>query len=164
MTRQTISWSHVERQVSVLNAVIFSTSSVRTTPTGGRLEGRVIATWGLGWYPVNNYRRGERINSMWPNDAIWLCRSGSTLAQVMACCLMAPSHYLNQVWLPSQDNFRENAQKNCKKFKYFFCSSARGKWVNSLWPSDANWWHRTGSALAQVMACCLTTWSHFLNQ
>ena len=24
---------------------------------------------------------------------------GSTLAQVMACCLMAPSHYLNQCWL-----------------------------------------------------------------
>ena len=26
-------------------------------------------------------------------------RYGSTLAQVMACCLMAPSHYLNQCWL-----------------------------------------------------------------
>ena len=26
-------------------------------------------------------------------------RSGSTLAQVMACCLMAPSHYLNHCWL-----------------------------------------------------------------
>ena len=29
-------------------------------------------------------------------DKYW---SGSTLAQVMACCLMAPSHYLNQCWL-----------------------------------------------------------------
>ena len=29
----------------------------------------------------------------------WLYRSGSTLAQVMACCLMAPSHYLIQCWL-----------------------------------------------------------------
>ena len=26
-------------------------------------------------------------------------RFGSTLAQVMACCLSAPSHYLNQCWL-----------------------------------------------------------------
>ena len=26
-------------------------------------------------------------------------RSWSTLAQVMACCLTAPSHYLNQCWL-----------------------------------------------------------------
>ena len=39
------------------------------------------------------------INSLWPSDTIWLHRSGSTLAQVMACCLTAPSHYLNQCWL-----------------------------------------------------------------
>ena len=38
-------------------------------------------------------------NSLGPSDAIWRQRSGSTLAQVMACCLMAPSHYLNQCWL-----------------------------------------------------------------
>ena len=30
---------------------------------------------------------------------IWWHKSWSTLAQVMACCLMAPSHYLNQCWL-----------------------------------------------------------------
>ena len=39
------------------------------------------------------------INSQWPSDAIWCYRSGTTLAQVIACCLMAPSHYLNQCWL-----------------------------------------------------------------
>ena len=39
------------------------------------------------------------VNSLLPNDVIWWNRSGSTLAQVMACCLMAPSHYLNQYWL-----------------------------------------------------------------
>ena len=38
-------------------------------------------------------------NSLWPSDAIWWHRSGSTLAQVMACCLTAPRHYLNQCWL-----------------------------------------------------------------
>ena len=38
-------------------------------------------------------------NSLWPSDAIWRQRSGSTLAQVMACCLTEPSHYLNQCWL-----------------------------------------------------------------
>ena len=38
-------------------------------------------------------------NSLWLRDAIWRQRSGSTLAQVMACCLTAPSHYLNQCWL-----------------------------------------------------------------
>ena len=36
---------------------------------------------------------------MWPNDTTWWHKTGSTLAQVMACCLMATSHYLNQCWL-----------------------------------------------------------------
>ena len=40
-------------------------------------------------------------NSLGPSDAIWRCRSGSTLAQVIACCLTAPSQHLNQCWLIS---------------------------------------------------------------
>ena len=37
--------------------------------------------------------------------------------------------------------------------------------LNSLWPSDAIWQHRSGSALARVMACCETAPSHYyLNQ
>ena len=39
-------------------------------------------------------------NSLWPSDNIWRHGSGSTLGQVVACCLMAPSHYLNQCWPP----------------------------------------------------------------
>ena len=39
------------------------------------------------------------VNSSWPSDGIWWHRSGSTLAQVMACCLTAPNHYLDQYWL-----------------------------------------------------------------
>ena len=39
------------------------------------------------------------LNSLWPGDAIWWHGTRSTLAQVMACCLTAPSHYLNQCWL-----------------------------------------------------------------
>ena len=38
------------------------------------------------------------INSLWSNDALWWHRSWSTLFQVMAWCLTAPSHYLNQYW------------------------------------------------------------------
>ena len=38
------------------------------------------------------------INPLWPSDSIWQQRYESTLAQVMACCLMARSHYLNQCW------------------------------------------------------------------
>ena len=36
---------------------------------------------------------------MWPIDAIWWHKTGSILVQLMACCLTAPSHYLNQSWL-----------------------------------------------------------------
>ena len=39
------------------------------------------------------------LNSLWPSDIIWRQGSRSTLAQVMDCCLTAPSHYLNQCWL-----------------------------------------------------------------
>ena len=39
-------------------------------------------------------------NSLWPTDSLWQQKSGSTLAPVMACCLTAPSHYLNQCWFP----------------------------------------------------------------
>ena len=57
-------------------------------------------------------------DTLWPNDDIWRHRFGSTMAQVIACCLMAPSHYLNQclilfdnlLWYSPQVNFWENAQ------------------------------------------------------
>ena len=39
------------------------------------------------------------VNSLAPGDVTRLHRTGSTLAQVRACCLMAPSHYLNRCWL-----------------------------------------------------------------
>ena len=41
----------------------------------------------------------DELTHLWPSDTIWRQRSGSTLAQAMACCLTAPSHYLNQCWL-----------------------------------------------------------------
>ena len=38
-------------------------------------------------------------NLLYPSDAIWRHGSGSALVQVMVCCLMVPSNYLNQCWL-----------------------------------------------------------------
>ena len=38
------------------------------------------------------------LNSNWPSDTIWRQRCGSTLAQVMAWCHQATSHYLSQCW------------------------------------------------------------------
>ena len=34
------------------------------------------------------------VNSLWPSDAIWCQKSGSTLFRVMACCQMASRNYL----------------------------------------------------------------------
>ena len=35
----------------------------------------------------------------WPSGAIWRHRYGSRMAQIMAFCLTAPSHYLKECWL-----------------------------------------------------------------
>ena len=43
--------------------------------------------------------RPQWVNSLAPGDVIWHCGTESTLAQVMACCLMAPSHYLTWSYL-----------------------------------------------------------------
>ena len=48
-----------------------------------------------------------QFNSLWLSDTIWWHRSGSTFAQVMACCLAAPSHYLNQCCHVSSVRFRD---------------------------------------------------------
>ena len=56
----------------------------------------------------SDFETTSAFNSLWPNDAIWGHRSGSTLAQVMACCLMAPSHYLNQFTNVDLSSLRSN--------------------------------------------------------
>ena len=46
--------------------------------------------------------RGRWVNSLRPADAIWHHRTWSILVQVMTCCRMTPSHYLNQCVLISK--------------------------------------------------------------
>ena len=36
--------------------------------------------------------------------------------------------------------------------------------INSLWPSDAIWRYKSVTTLVQVMVCCLTAQTHYLNQ
>ena len=54
------------------------------------------------------------LKSLWPSDAIWRQRSGSTLAQVMACWPMAPGHYLKQCWVTIK-SIKEQFVGECKK-------------------------------------------------
>ena len=58
--------------------------------------------------------KASEVNSLWPSDTIWRQRSGSTLAQVMAWCLTAPSHYLNQCWLIISEVMWHSYQGNFK--------------------------------------------------
>ena len=81
-------------------------------------------------------------NSLWPSDTIWQQRSGSTLAQVMACCLMARSHYLNQCRLIMNEDLWQSPDSNFPAIYWWYqlenClsnisfKSPRGQWVNYL--------------------------------
>ena len=86
------------------------------------------------------------MNPIWPSGAIWRHRSGPTLAQVMACCLTAPSHYMNQCWLVinkaqwhssecdlSCDNSAINHWNQFKKIRILnwiqMCQGGNGSWL-----------------------------------
>ena len=51
-----------------------------------------------------------------------------------------------------------------KNSVFYWLQSKILLFVNTLWRSDAIWRHRSGSALAQVMAWCHQAISHCLNQ
>ena len=91
----------------------------------------------------NNVKRSAvRFNSLWPSDSIWWHSSGSTLAQVMACCLTAPSHYLSQhiinryVWHEAESNVTGIVQEitwwhELENYtSMIITTSPRGQWVN----------------------------------
>ena len=85
------------------------------------------------------------LNSLRPSDAIWRQWFWTTLAQVMACCLTAPSHYLNQCWLiirgvlwhTSESSFAGIAQGIDSGYEFEkdilknIFKSPRGQWVNA---------------------------------
>ena len=48
---------------------------------------------------MHNCIAGDNKFTHQPSDTIWQHRCGPKLDQAMACCLTAPSHYLNQCWL-----------------------------------------------------------------
>ena len=88
-------------------------------------------------------------------NPIWRQRSGSTLAQVMACCLTAPSHYLNQCWLiirkvqwySSEDNLTShisaiNHWNKLENYSYKIpFKSATGQWlIPHNWPHPTYLW------------------------
>ena len=66
--------------------------------------------------------------------------------------------------LPKEDSTK--IQANTAKMIWRLCEIHCWMLIsfNSLGPSDAIWRQRSGSTLGQVMACCQTAPSHYLNQ
>ena len=99
--------------------------------------------------------RPQCVNSLWPSDVIWRQRSRSTLALVMACCLMTPSHCLNQCWLMISEvlwhspdsNFTENTSDIYRWTEFEIYSfetvvkSPRSQWVK--WATAIAGWTMT---------------------
>ena len=79
-----------------LTCVMYIMAADDMATQGARASAAMLLNWVSQIIPVINTRT---VNSLRPSDAIWRHRTMSTLAQVMACCLTAPSHYLNQCWL-----------------------------------------------------------------
>ena len=67
------------------------------------------------------------IESLCPSVVIWRQGSRSTLAQVMAWCLTAPSHYLNQFWLMIGEVLWHSPDSNLTKNTY---DDTRTKWFD----------------------------------
>ena len=120
--------------------------------------------------------RPQWVNSLWLSGDIWHQISWSTLVQLMACHMFHAKQLPEPMLTYSQlDHLKVKFESKYKTL--FMEDNAFGKGaskmvtilsqpqsVNSLRPSDAIWWHRSESTLAQVMACCLTAPSHYLNQ
>ena len=89
-------WIGAVRQQAIIWANVMPDLSRHMVSLGHNelINGLVIQSF----FSPNTHKRHHHVftvvsfNSLWPSDTIWWQRSGSILAQIMACCLMAPSH------------------------------------------------------------------------
>ena len=118
----------------------------------------------------NDLKRPQQVNSLRPSDAIWRQWSWTTLAQVMACCLTAPSHYLNQCWLivrgvlwhTSESSFAGIAQGIDSGYEFEkdilknIFKSPRGQWVKIILVTGGT--GRIIPCALFAMECCVCSW------
>ena len=89
--------------------------------------------------PVNfldansEYMLIHKLHWLWLGDAIWHLRSWSTLIQVMAWCLMAPSHYLNQCWLTINKILWRSFQGDIYQNEYVNLEKSRSQSSCCVW-------------------------------
>ena len=96
---------------------------------------------------------------MWPSDNIYHHRFGSTLPQVMACCLIAPSHNLNPmltyhhrgpmtfIWWLFHNRYRLYIQPSTTDigFSENSLKNPRGQWVK--------WWYMYNDLILIICSC-----------
>ena len=95
-----------------------------------------------------------------PSDTIWRHRSGSILAQVMACCLTAPSHYLNQCWLIISKvlwHSSEGSYQTHWTFLQFYPI------LFDTFSCQALWWYSIINATSLFTGCCATLSNYATN-
>ena len=81
-------------------------------PSGGKYFGVFASPGHQHAWCSSTFAHTVRFNSLCSGDTIWRHRSESTLAQVMACCFTAPSHHLNQCWLPVSEVLWHSPESN----------------------------------------------------
>ena len=96
----------------------------------------LTASWsplGCAWFSISNRwhekqmikigriktcRLNRKINTLAPCNTILYFETWSALVQIMACCLMAPIHYLNQCWLIINVSFYwRTFWRKCSKYQ-----------------------------------------------
>ena len=114
-------------------------------------------------------------NTLWPRDPIWQHRTGSTSAQVMACCMTAPRHYLNKCWLiirkviwHSSESMIIRSEDTCKSTKI-----ENGNFLNEIYEFRLRFqwslflrfqltifqhWFKQWLGAGQVTSHCLNPW------
>ena len=97
----------------------------------------VITIWYVSFFPY--------VKSLWPSDAIWRHRAGSTLVDVIPCCLSASRPYLNQCWLITNmvvwHSPEDNSNGNVPDINH---------WIQITTPLGSVYWHDY-----QLYCCCV---------
>ena len=97
--------------------------------------GKIIENANITLFSWNEF--SVTVNSLWSSDAIWHHETWSRLVQVMAWCLMAPSHYLNEFWLILSKVLHHSREGNFTGNVQYIC----------LWHEFKNYWLRSQTQL-----------------
>ena len=97
--------------------------------------------------------RGRWVKSLPSSDATWWHKYVPTLAEVMASCLMAPSHNLKLCWLVTSEvlwhspeiNFTGNAQDIYPLYEFENTNSAHLGWDIYPWYDFENYYRQTSN-------------------